>query len=125
MGLPGNVRGGLVLRPAQLSAVHLKSIAGDRDGAIPTAMDRIELEQMGASGGIASRIIDVNQLNAGTPPERPKHQPADPTEAVDSDAHAIRPPNGHRNESTEFDASMSVDASAWDASSIGSRYRLS
>jgi hypothetical protein len=37
--------------------------------------------------GIACRLIHMHQLKARATPEGTEHQAADPTEAVDADAH--------------------------------------
>jgi hypothetical protein len=50
-------------------------------------MDRIKDQQMGGTDRITAGIIDMHQLDAGSPPEGPKHQPADAAEAVDADFH--------------------------------------
>ena len=66
-------------------------------------MDGIKLEQMGRRRRIAGRVVDVHQLDSGTPPQSPEHQTPDPTEAIDADPHAT-----HHHLSTYFDPSRSA-----------------
>ena len=55
----------------------------------PAAMHRIKRQQMGGGGGITGRIIDVDQFNAGPPPEGTEDEAADAPEAVDADFHGM------------------------------------
>ena len=54
-------------------------------------MDGIKAEQVRSGCRIAGAVVDVNDLDAGAPPERPKNQATDPPEAVDADAHGRQP----------------------------------
>jgi hypothetical protein len=50
-------------------------------------VNRIEFEQMGCGGSITGWIIDMHQLDAGTPPKRTEHETTDAAESIDADAH--------------------------------------
>jgi len=50
-------------------------------------MHRIEGEQMGGGVGIAGRIIDVSQFDAGAPPQGREHQATNAPEAIDAAVH--------------------------------------
>jgi hypothetical protein len=50
-------------------------------------MHRIKLKQMGRGSSVANRIVDVHEIDTGPPPQGPEHQPTNPTEAVDANAH--------------------------------------
>ena len=70
-------------------------------------MNGIELQQVGRSYGISSGIIDVHQLDAGTPPQGPEHQTTDPTKTVDADAHTNPfDPSNYLDQSRTGDAAL-------------------
>ena len=54
-------------------------------------MNGVEGEQVGGGLSITAAVVDVNQLNAGTAPQGPKHQAADAAKAVDADFHGSEP----------------------------------
>ena len=58
---------------------------------LPTAMHRVEIEQMGVGRRIASRVVDLHELQLWPAPGRAQGQAADAAETVDThfDGHTL------------------------------------
>jgi hypothetical protein len=74
-------------------------LAGDDQGVgpgadlvtVPAAMNRVEFQQVGLTGGIALDLVDVDDLKLRTPPARAEAQFAHATKTIDANTnrHAV------------------------------------
>ena len=76
-----------------LSTIDEDRVAVDPDLAGIAAVDRVELEEVGRSGGVGLQVVDVGELDAVMADDAPDGEPPDASEAVDADTstdYAIR-----------------------------------
>ena len=84
---PGHSSGILFAGPGELGSLNAETVGAAGDAAVPATVNGIKLQQVGRRRGVARRIIDVDQFDAGPAPEGPEHQATNPSKAVDANPH--------------------------------------
>ena len=87
-------------------------------------MNGVKIQEMGASLGIASDFIDMNQFDAGSAPEGAEHQAADTPETIDPYLQRKPPPQPIQIKSTKLDGLVRPVASADALAAEQARARL-
>jgi hypothetical protein len=88
---PGHGGGILLLGKPDRLIGHQETGFPSPHRVVPTAVDRVERQQVGGRGGVTSGIVDVAQADAGALEQGTEHQPADTAEPIDADVHRIAP----------------------------------
>src|SRR5690606_39125188 len=86
---PVSIGNGLVGRDLNAFAVDQDALALTARLAIPAAMHRIEIDQMGVGCGVTGRVVDLHKLKFRPAPGGAQRQTTDTTKSVDTylDSH--------------------------------------
>ncbi|MNO96419.1 hypothetical protein D3C76_880900 [compost metagenome] len=86
---PVSVGDGFVGRHSHASTVNDHAIVIGAGFVVPTAVHRVEIDQVRMSDSVARRVVDVHEFKLGPVPGRAQGKTTDSTETVDtySDAH--------------------------------------
>ena len=92
------------------STIDEDRVAVDPDLTGIAAVDRVELEEVGRSGGVGLQVIDVGELDAVMAGDAPNGEPPDASEAVDADTngHGRAPQGRDENDASESTSPDSV-----------------